>query len=160
MRLILSWIPNLHVVMQSSWWVYEDFIIISSGLIIFPLIFWMNLSSFIAYLFHVLQVNVRRPVHENVKDGDTSLEKVSSSSTNGIPIVRKSKLLIVDLAGSERVDKSGLLLIYLIFPSNLLFPFNIFWTMDLIHLFLRFIVSKNLLFFGGIHLHGIRHWYY
>ncbi|PON32787.1 Kinesin-like protein [Parasponia andersonii] len=55
----------------------------------------------------ILIVNVRRPVHENVKDGLISQEKVSSSSSNGIPIVRKSKLLIVDLAGSERVDKSG-----------------------------------------------------
>ncbi|PON34472.1 Kinesin-like protein [Trema orientale] len=55
----------------------------------------------------ILIVNVRRPVRENVKDGLISQEKDSSSSSNGIPIVRKSKLLIVDLAGSERVDKSG-----------------------------------------------------
>ncbi|CAN1785575.1 Kinesin-like protein KIN-UC [Linum perenne] len=26
---------------------------------------------------------------------------------NGLPRVRKSKMLIVDLAGSERIDKSG-----------------------------------------------------
>lgn len=28
---------------------------------------------------------------------------------NGIPMIRKSKLLVVDLAGSERINKSGLL---------------------------------------------------
>ncbi|EXB96208.1 Armadillo repeat-containing kinesin-like protein 1 [Morus notabilis] len=55
----------------------------------------------------ILMVYVRRPVHENAKDGPTSQEKVSSSGSNGIPVVRKSKLLIVDLAGSERLDKSG-----------------------------------------------------
>ena len=27
---------------------------------------------------------------------------------NGVPMIRKSKLLIVDLAGSERINKSGL----------------------------------------------------
>ncbi|KAM6584399.1 hypothetical protein CsatB_011401 [Cannabis sativa] len=55
----------------------------------------------------ILMVTVRRPVNENVKDGLNLQEKVSSPSSNGVPIVRKSKLLIVDLAGSERVDKSG-----------------------------------------------------
>ncbi|GMN50999.1 hypothetical protein TIFTF001_020165 [Ficus carica] len=55
----------------------------------------------------ILMVYVRRPVHENAKDGFTSEEKVSSSGSNVIPMVRKSKLLIVDLAGSERIDKSG-----------------------------------------------------
>ncbi|KAL5569393.1 hypothetical protein UlMin_025968 [Ulmus minor] len=58
----------------------------------------------------ILMVCVRRPVRENVYNGITSGENVSrtnSSGSNGIPKVRKSKLLIVDLAGSERLDKSG-----------------------------------------------------
>lgn len=58
----------------------------------------------------ILMVFVRKSINENVKDQVFSQEKVTRSGipgSNGIPTVRKSKLLIVDLAGSERLDKSG-----------------------------------------------------
>ncbi|XP_050250048.1 kinesin-like protein KIN-UC isoform X3 [Quercus robur] len=58
----------------------------------------------------ILMVHIRRSVHEKVNDEINSQEKGTKSDLfdgNGIPIVRKSKLLIVDLAGSERIDKSG-----------------------------------------------------
>ncbi|GFZ14700.1 armadillo/beta-catenin repeat family protein [Actinidia rufa] len=57
----------------------------------------------------ILMVQVWRSVHEEEKDAPFQ-EKDSKrdlSNCYGIPIVRKSKLLIVDLAGSERLDKSG-----------------------------------------------------
>ncbi|XP_075671192.1 kinesin-like protein KIN-UC isoform X3 [Castanea sativa] len=58
----------------------------------------------------ILMVHIRRSVHEKGNDEINSQEKGTKSDLfdgNGIPIVRKSKLLIVDLAGSERIDKSG-----------------------------------------------------
>ncbi|KAL4621528.1 hypothetical protein ACB092_06G234800 [Castanea dentata] len=58
----------------------------------------------------ILMVHIRRSVHEKGNDEIDSQEKGTKSDLfdgNGIPIVRKSKLLIVDLAGSERIDKSG-----------------------------------------------------
>lgn len=62
----------------------------------------------------VLQVHVRRSINQKAEDATTSQEndvKSNLSGGNGIPRVRKSKLLIVDLAGSERLDKSGMLVI-------------------------------------------------
>ena len=62
----------------------------------------------------VLQVYVRRSINQKAEDETTSQEKDVKSNIsggNGIPRVRKSKLLIVDLAGSERLDKSGMLVI-------------------------------------------------
>jgi len=62
----------------------------------------------------VLQVYVRRSINQKAEDETTSQEKDVKSNLsggNGIPRVRKSKLLIVDLAGSERLDKSGMLVI-------------------------------------------------
>ncbi|XP_052184340.1 kinesin-like protein KIN-UC isoform X3 [Diospyros lotus] len=57
----------------------------------------------------ILMVNIRRSVHE--EENDTPIQENNSgkdfSNSVGIPIIRKSKLLIVDLAGSERLDKSG-----------------------------------------------------
>ncbi|XP_050156087.1 kinesin-like protein KIN-UC isoform X2 [Malus sylvestris] len=58
----------------------------------------------------ILMVFVRRSVQENATDEITSQEKTfraDLSVRSGVPVVRKSKLLIVDLAGSERIDKSG-----------------------------------------------------
>lgn len=46
------------------------------------------------------------------------------STSNHVPIVLKSKLLIVDLAGSERIDKSGIdrsNLTEILFTANLLY---------------------------------------
>lgn len=47
--------------------------------------------------------------------------RMTLSSGNSLPMVRKSKLLIVDLAGSERIDKSGIFIIstqlVVVFPS-------------------------------------------
>lgn len=54
------------------------------------------------------KVYVRRSIHEKI-DGQGKMEKNDLPGDKGIPMVRKSKLLIVDLAGSERLDKSGLL---------------------------------------------------
>ncbi|KAF9674909.1 hypothetical protein SADUNF_Sadunf10G0176400 [Salix dunnii] len=57
-----------------------------------------------------IQVHVRRSINQKAEDATTSQEKDVKSNLsggNGIPRVRKSKLLIVDLAGSERLDKSG-----------------------------------------------------
>ncbi|KAG6760399.1 hypothetical protein POTOM_036917 [Populus tomentosa] len=62
------------------------------------------------WAFLVLQVSVRRSINQKAEDDTTSQEKDVKSNLsggNGIPRVRKSKLLIVDLAGSERLDKSG-----------------------------------------------------
>lgn len=63
----------------------------------------------------ILQVYVRRHAHEK-EETEFSLQVKDTRSDlptagNGIPTVRKSKLLIVDLAGSERLDKSGMLVI-------------------------------------------------
>ncbi|KAM1594698.1 hypothetical protein ACFX15_000995 [Malus domestica] len=58
----------------------------------------------------ILMVFVCRSVQENATDEITSQEKTfraDLSVRSGVPVVRKSKLLIVDLAGSERIDKSG-----------------------------------------------------
>ncbi|KAL9351461.1 hypothetical protein Peur_054141 [Populus x canadensis] len=58
----------------------------------------------------ILMVYVRRSINQKAEDETTSQEKDVKSNLsggNGIPRVRKSKLLIVDLAGSERLDKSG-----------------------------------------------------
>ncbi|KAM7265673.1 hypothetical protein ACFE04_003356 [Oxalis oulophora] len=58
----------------------------------------------------ILMVYVRRSANRKTEDEITSQEKdINSRSPHaeGVPIVRKSKLLIVDLAGSERVNKSG-----------------------------------------------------
>ncbi|KAJ6720233.1 CENTROMERE PROTEIN E [Salix viminalis] len=58
----------------------------------------------------ILMVQVRRSINQKAEDATTSQEndvKSNLSGGNGIPRVRKSKLLIVDLAGSERLDKSG-----------------------------------------------------
>ncbi|KAJ6311491.1 hypothetical protein OIU77_013285 [Salix suchowensis] len=58
----------------------------------------------------ILMVHVRRSINQKAEDATTSQEndvKSNLSGGNGIPRVRKSKLLIVDLAGSERLDKSG-----------------------------------------------------
>ncbi|CAN1780265.1 Kinesin-like protein KIN-UC [Linum perenne] len=52
----------------------------------------------------ILVVFVRRSVTEKVED-ETGV--VPDLPRNGLPRVRKSKMLIVDLAGSERIDKSG-----------------------------------------------------
>lgn len=63
-------------------------------------------------------------MHEKVNDEINSQEKGTKSDLfdgNGIPIVRKSKLLIVDLAGSERIDKSGLS--FIVFITFKLIPF-------------------------------------
>lgn len=71
-----------------------------------------------------LQVHIRRSIHEKVNDEINSQEKGTKSDLfdgNGIPIVRKSKLLIVDLAGSERIDKSGLS--FIVFITFKLIPF-------------------------------------
>lgn len=54
----------------------------------------------------ILVVYVRRSIHEKI-DGQGKMEKNDLPGDKGIPMVRKSKLLIVDLAGSERLDKSG-----------------------------------------------------
>lgn len=61
-------------------------------------------SSILIFFNVYVQVFVRRSVQEKSTDEITSQEKASG---NGLPIIRRSKLLIVDLAGSERVDKSG-----------------------------------------------------
>ena len=46
---------------------------------------------------------------------------------NGIPMIRKSKLLVVDLAGSERINKSGLLFsVATTQPSHFSLSFNVF----------------------------------
>ncbi|KAJ4834636.1 hypothetical protein Tsubulata_020203 [Turnera subulata] len=57
----------------------------------------------------ILMVYVRRSVNQRTEDGITPEENLVTNLQvgNGIPRVRKSKLLIVDLAGSERLDKSG-----------------------------------------------------
>ncbi|XP_025014956.1 kinesin-like protein KIN-UC isoform X2 [Ricinus communis] len=56
----------------------------------------------------ILMVYVRRSIHQKLEDETTSQDSKSDlPSSNGIPRVRKGKLLIVDLAGSERLDKSG-----------------------------------------------------
>ncbi|CAK7325416.1 unnamed protein product [Dovyalis caffra] len=58
----------------------------------------------------ILMVYVRRSLNQKAEDEIASQEKDVKSNLagcNGIPRVRKSKLLIVDLAGSERLDKSG-----------------------------------------------------
>ncbi|KAJ8766097.1 hypothetical protein K2173_020613 [Erythroxylum novogranatense] len=58
----------------------------------------------------ILMVYVRRPIHQDAEDEIFPRDEDRSSDLtggNGIPRVRKSKLLIVDLAGSERLDKSG-----------------------------------------------------
>ncbi|CAN1339449.1 Kinesin-like protein KIN-UC [Linum perenne] len=52
----------------------------------------------------ILVVFVRRSVPEKVEDETGA---VPDLPRNGLPRVRKSKMLIVDLAGSERIDKSG-----------------------------------------------------
>jgi hypothetical protein len=62
----------------------------------------------------VLQVHVRRSINQKAGDETASQEKDVKSNLaggNGLPRVRKSKLLVVDLAGSERLDKSGMLVI-------------------------------------------------
>lgn len=67
----------------------------------------LNLFLYLKFFFFFyvyIQVFVRRSVQEKSTDEITSQEK---ASRNGLPIIRRSKLLIVDLAGSERVDKSG-----------------------------------------------------
>ncbi|XP_020536971.1 kinesin-like protein KIN-UC isoform X2 [Jatropha curcas] len=55
----------------------------------------------------ILMVYVRRSIHQNVDEINSQDEKTELPGINGIPRVRKSKLLLVDLAGSERLDKSG-----------------------------------------------------
>ncbi|XP_065870855.1 kinesin-like protein KIN-UC isoform X2 [Euphorbia lathyris] len=56
----------------------------------------------------ILLVYLRRSIHQKVEDDIPPQDrKTDALGSNGIPRVRKSKLLIVDLAGSERVDKSG-----------------------------------------------------
>ncbi|XP_022134077.1 kinesin-like protein KIN-UC isoform X2 [Momordica charantia] len=58
----------------------------------------------------ILMVYVRRAVSKRIEDRTISLENdnaVDVLGGDGIPIVRKSKLLVVDLAGSERINKSG-----------------------------------------------------
>ncbi|CAN1238291.1 Kinesin-like protein KIN-UC [Linum grandiflorum] len=53
----------------------------------------------------ILVVFVRRSVPAKVEDELFVVPDLPRS--NGLPRVRKSKMLIVDLAGSERIDKSG-----------------------------------------------------
>ncbi|KAI9389371.1 hypothetical protein POPTR_008G035400v4 [Populus trichocarpa] len=58
----------------------------------------------------ILMVHVRRSINQKAGDETASQEKDVKSNLaggNGLPRVRKSKLLVVDLAGSERLDKSG-----------------------------------------------------
>lgn len=55
-----------------------------------------------------LKVYVRRSVSIKDEMGLQDGRTTESADNIGIPVVRKSKLLIVDLAGSERIDKSGL----------------------------------------------------
>uniref|UniRef100_A0A2C9VY08 Kinesin-like protein n=1 Tax=Manihot esculenta TaxID=3983 RepID=A0A2C9VY08_MANES len=55
----------------------------------------------------ILMVYVRRSIHQKVDEINAQGTMTDLVGGNGIPRVRKSKLLIVDLAGSERLDKSG-----------------------------------------------------
>jgi len=62
----------------------------------------------------VLQVRARRSINQKAGDETVSQEKDVKSNLvggNGLPRVRKSKLLIVDLVESERIAKSGMLVI-------------------------------------------------
>ncbi|XP_061996612.1 kinesin-like protein KIN-UC isoform X1 [Rosa rugosa] len=63
-----------------------------------------NLNTESSRSHAILMVFIRRSVEDKSTDEIISQEK---ASRNGLPIIRRSKLLIVDLAGSERVDKSG-----------------------------------------------------
>nr|XP_011469637.1 PREDICTED: armadillo repeat-containing kinesin-like protein 1 isoform X2 [Fragaria vesca subsp. vesca] len=63
-----------------------------------------NLNTESSRSHAILMVFIRRSVEEKSTDEIISQEK---ALRNGLPIIRRSKLLIVDLAGSERVDKSG-----------------------------------------------------
>ncbi|KAJ6986823.1 kinesin-like protein KIN-UC [Populus alba x Populus x berolinensis] len=58
----------------------------------------------------ILMVHARRSINQKAGDETVSQEKDVKSNLvggNGLPRVRKSKLLIVDLAGSETLEKSG-----------------------------------------------------
>ncbi|XP_057991778.1 kinesin-like protein KIN-UC isoform X2 [Hevea brasiliensis] len=55
----------------------------------------------------ILMVYVRRSIHQKLDEINSQDMTTDLAGGNGIPRVRKSKLLIVDLAGSERLDKSG-----------------------------------------------------
>ncbi|XP_077220289.1 kinesin-like protein KIN-UA isoform X2 [Tasmannia lanceolata] len=58
----------------------------------------------------ILMVYIQRSAkgkENNDVSGHENGNTVHLHSSNGVPIVLKSKLLIVDLAGSERIDKSG-----------------------------------------------------
>ncbi|XP_038885517.1 kinesin-like protein KIN-UC [Benincasa hispida] len=60
----------------------------------------------------ILMVYVRRAVSKRNEDmtafqGNVNDHAIDILGGNGIPMIRKSKLLVVDLAGSERINKSG-----------------------------------------------------
>ncbi|KGN47845.1 kinesin-like protein KIN-UC [Cucumis sativus] len=60
----------------------------------------------------ILMVYVRRAVSKRNEDmtasqGNANDHAIDILGGNGIPMIRKSKLLVVDLAGSERINKSG-----------------------------------------------------
>ncbi|KAG7016334.1 Kinesin-like protein KIN-UC [Cucurbita argyrosperma subsp. argyrosperma] len=58
----------------------------------------------------ILMVYVRRAISKRIEDMTASHgndNAVDILGGNGVPMIRKSKLLIVDLAGSERINKSG-----------------------------------------------------
>ncbi|KAL5981789.1 hypothetical protein ACLOJK_015853 [Asimina triloba] len=58
----------------------------------------------------ILMVYVQKPAKGEVENAISSLTNNTQTyfpGGDGVPVVRRSKLLIVDLAGSERVDKSG-----------------------------------------------------
>nr|QWT43297.1 kinesin-related protein KIN1C [Citrullus lanatus] len=60
----------------------------------------------------ILMVYVRRAVSKRNEDMTASQVNMNDNAVdilggNGIPMIRKSKLLVVDLAGSERINKSG-----------------------------------------------------
>ena len=59
---------------------------------------------------------------------------------NGVPMIRKSKLLIVDLAGSERINKSGLFFFFFMATTN--HPFSPFLLMLYLCFFLFFFLVK------------------
>ncbi|XP_077220291.1 kinesin-like protein KIN-UA isoform X4 [Tasmannia lanceolata] len=60
----------------------------------------------ISYLEVYIQRSAKGKENNDVS-GHENGNTVHLHSSNGVPIVLKSKLLIVDLAGSERIDKSG-----------------------------------------------------
>ena len=73
------------------------------------------------------QVYVRRAVSKRNEDmtasqGNANDHAIDILGGNGIPMIRKSKLLVVDLAGSERINKSGCYFLWPL-PNPCISPF-------------------------------------